>query len=185
MMKMHQRTLCTSGPGRCILRVSMTRRYFIEKSQNVAAGPTPSPLLSHKSTAFKSVTGKIRSDVPHLSRRRSISVGVRLRYFENFPRSASCDLLLALKMIEMCFKHVIYCRESVGIEQARELEFFLRKRRGWRMSNRCRMQNTSFTVLFDNSVLYTKRKTVKNCLQTIRGSVGVYRTRMFKTVFRV
>lgn len=84
---------------RCILRVSMTRRYFIEKSQNVAPAslplppPPPSPLtpfaLSHKSTAFKSVTGKIRSDVPHLSRRRSI-LSLLDWGIENFWRPSPC-----------------------------------------------------------------------------------------------
>lgn len=61
--------------GRCILRVSMTRRYFIEKSQNAASA------TSHKSTPFKCVTKKIRTDVPWLSRTLDF-VSIRREYFD-------------------------------------------------------------------------------------------------------
>lgn len=43
MMKMHQRTLCV----RCILRVSMTRRYFISKSPRNRGSLPPPPSLTN------------------------------------------------------------------------------------------------------------------------------------------
>lgn len=109
MMKMHQRTLCIYPAPADVYYVYRWRVDISSKSPKTwlrGRPPLPLPpptLATHKSTAFKSVTEKIRSDVPHLSQCRSI-LSVLDWGIENFSTPSSRDLLLALKMIEICFK---------------------------------------------------------------------------------
>lgn len=72
----------------CIDDASIFHRKVPKRVAPVSP-PPPHPCSPHKSTAFKSVTVKIRSDVPHLSQSLLDSVGIRLRYREIFWRRRS------------------------------------------------------------------------------------------------